>query len=190
MNSRAVPVQRKAASVPWWAVLLGGIVAVILGILLMAWPAATANDLFFVLGVLAIAGGVVALASIFRSRAQWGWRVLAGVLAILFGLALIGQPLFSAYLAAAIILWVLGALFIVVGLVLIIMAFAYAGWAYGIGGALCVILGAAVVLAAAVGPLKAPWIFALAMIAGGILAVVAAFRMRRDGSPATDSPSG
>jgi uncharacterized membrane protein HdeD (DUF308 family) len=183
MNSRAVAVQRKPRSVPWWALLSGGIIVVILGVLLLIFPKTTASYLFLVLGLVVIVGGIIAIASIVRDRALWGWKVLAGVLAILAGLVLTGQPLFSAYLVAAIALWILGALIIIAGLALIIVAFWYSSWAYGAGGALCCILGPALVLVAAVGPLVAPWVFALAAIAAGILAIVYAFRMRREGSP-------
>jgi uncharacterized membrane protein HdeD (DUF308 family) len=176
MNSRAVAVQRKPRSVPWWALLSGGIIVVILGVLLLIFPKTTASYLFLVLGLVAIVGGIIAIASIVRDRALWGWKVLAG-------LVLTGQPLFSAYLVAAIALWILGALIIIAGLALIIVAFWYSSWAYGAGGALCCILGLALVLVAAVGPLVAPWVFALAAIAAGILAIVYAFRMRREGSP-------
>ena len=48
-------------------------------------------------------------------------KLLAGLGAILLGAAIFSQPLLSAYLLAAMVLWILGATVIVGGIVLILM---------------------------------------------------------------------
>jgi uncharacterized membrane protein HdeD (DUF308 family) len=172
-------VQERTESPPWWAVLLAGIVIAAIGVLLIVIPGATATILFWILGIACIIGGIVLIASIWTYRASWAWRLLAGIAAILIGLAIISQPLFSAYLFAAILLWILGAAVIVGGIGLILWAFSYAGWVPGILGVLCMILGGMLVLASAVGPLKAPWAYGIAAVAGGVMAIVSAFRMKQ-----------
>jgi uncharacterized membrane protein HdeD (DUF308 family) len=172
-------VERRTQSLPWWAVLLAGIVLAAIGILLIVTPRTAANGLFLILGTASIIGGIAFFISIWFHRASWVWRLLAGIGAILIGLAIISQPLFSAYLFAAMLLWILGAAVVVGGIGLIIWAFSYAGWVPGILGALCMILGSMLILASTVGPLKAPWAYGIAAIAGGVMASVGAFRMRR-----------
>ena len=172
-------VERRTQSLPWWAVLLAGIVLAVIGVLLIIAPARAATNLFLVLGVACAIGGIVFIASIWADRAGWVWRLLAGLGAILLGAAIFSQPLLSAYLLAAMALWILGAMVIVGGIVLILMAFSYAGWKYGLPGVLCMILGGMLILGSTIGPLKAPWAFGIAAIAGGVAAIIAAFQMKR-----------
>ena len=179
MRSRAAPLQQKPRSVPWWVGLLAGIIAAVIGVLLILSPKTAATYLFWILGIACLTGGVVALGSILFSRASWGWKLLAGIIAIVLGLALISEPLFSAYLLAAMALWILGALVIVAGVVLIIVAFSGVGWWYGILGGLAIVIGALLILGSVIGPLKAPWVFGLAMIVAGIGAIAAALQSRK-----------
>jgi uncharacterized membrane protein HdeD (DUF308 family) len=158
--------------------LVAGILAAIIGVLLVLSPRTTATYLFWILGIACIVGGAVALISILFRRASWGWKLLAGCLALLIGLGLISQPLFSAYLVAAISLWVLGALLLLAGVVLMVPAFSGFGWWLGLLGIAVIGFGALLVLGSVIGPQKAPWIFGVAAIVAGVLAIVAAFRLR------------
>ena len=188
MRSQAVPLPRETRSVPWWVGLVVGILAVVIGVLLILSPTTTANYLFWILGIACLVGGIVALASILFSRVSWGWKLLAGIVAIVLGLALISQPLFSAYLLAAMSLWILGAIVIVGGVVLIIMGFSrFFSWAYAVLGGFVAILGALLILISVVGPQRAPWAFGVAAILAGIGVVAAALQSRKH--PQTTIPS-
>jgi uncharacterized membrane protein HdeD (DUF308 family) len=171
-------VERRTQSLPWWAILLAGAILAVIGGLLIVTPRTGATVLFWILGLTSIVGGIALIASIWFNRASWVWRLLAGSGAILLGLALISQPVFGAYLLAAMILWILGAAVVVGGVFLILQAFSYAGWVRGLLGVLCMLLGGMLILGSTVGPLKAPWAFGIAAVAGGMIAIVSAFRMR------------
>jgi uncharacterized membrane protein HdeD (DUF308 family) len=179
MRSRDVPLPRESRQIPWWTGVLAGVLALTIGVLLILSPKATATYLFWILGAACIVGGVVALISILFSRFAWGWKLLTGLVTIPLGLALISEPLFSAYLLAAIALWILGVLLVVAGTVLIIVAFSGVGWWYGILGGLTMAAGAAVILGSVIGPLKVPWLFGLAFLVGGIGALTAGVRSKR-----------
>jgi uncharacterized membrane protein HdeD (DUF308 family) len=179
MRSRVVPLPQKRRSIPWWVGLLAGIIAAVIGVLLILSPKTTATYLFWILGIACIIGGAVALISVLFNRASWGWKLLAGGIAIILGLGLISQPLFSAYLLAAISLWVLGAVVIVAGVVLMVPAFSHMGWWYGLVGVLAMVIGALLILGSVIGPLKAPWVFGVAAIAAGIAAIVATLQSRK-----------
>jgi uncharacterized membrane protein HdeD (DUF308 family) len=160
--------------------LLAGILAIVIGVLLIVSPQPTATYLFWILGIVCLVGGVVALVSILFSRVSWGWKLLGGMIGIILGLALISQPLFAAYLAAAISLWILGAIVIVAGVVLIIMGFSrFFPWALAIAGVLVVVIGALLVLVSVIGPQKAPWVFGVAAIVAGIGVIAAALQSRK-----------
>jgi uncharacterized membrane protein HdeD (DUF308 family) len=173
-------VERRTQALPWWAVLLAGVILAVLGGLLIVTPKTGAKVSFLILGITCVIAGIALIISIFanRNRAAWVWRLLLGAGAILLGLALVSQPLFGAYLVAAMILWILGAAVVVGGLFLILQAFSYAGWVRGLLGVLCMLLGSMLILGSTAGPLKAPWAFGIAAIAGGVAAIVSAFNMR------------
>ena len=187
MKSFRASGQSKTRNVPWWAILLAGIALVTIGVLLIITPKTAATGLFLVLGALCALGGLGAIGSIAFTRNQWGTRLLAGAGLILLGLGLLSQPLLSAYLVAATILWILGAAVVLVGIFLILQAFSYAGWLRGLLGALCLIIGAMLILGSTIGPLKAPWAYGIAAVAGGIAAIVAAIQQKKRPQPQAPS---
>jgi uncharacterized membrane protein HdeD (DUF308 family) len=88
-----------SASVPWWLLLIQGIAAVILGVLLLAAPAATLVLMIQLLGAYWLVGGVFSLVSMFVDRTNWGWKLLGGIVAILAGLAVLQHPSGAAWLS-------------------------------------------------------------------------------------------
>ena len=188
MRSRTMPMSRPSRSIPWWALLLPGFVVVIIGVLLIVAPRDTATGVFMVLGGAAILGGMIALISLAFNRVMWGYKLFGGLAAILIGLALAGQPLFGAYLLAAAALWILGVGVLLGGVALVIGGLSYASWTPtarakgGLmvgGGVVCLIAGFGIVLGSAMGPLKAPWLYGLAVIAAGVGVIAGGLNMRR-----------
>jgi uncharacterized membrane protein HdeD (DUF308 family) len=179
MKSYGASGQGRSRNVPWWVILLGGGALVVIGVLLIVTPKTAATNLFLVLGAVCVIGGLGLMVSIAFTRPVRAWRLLAGAGLVLLGLALLSQPLLNAYLVAAMILWLLGAAVVVAGIALILQAFSYAGWLRGILGALTVIVGGMLILGSTVGPLKAPWAYGIAAVAGGILAIVTAVRQKQ-----------
>jgi len=109
------------ASAVWWMVLLRGLLAVLFGLVALLTPGIALLTLVFVFGFYALCVAEIAEAFGARRRGTpaWGWTLAAGVLGVLFGIALIVQP------AAGILalLWLLGTFALVVGVVLIVWAF-------------------------------------------------------------------
>jgi uncharacterized membrane protein HdeD (DUF308 family) len=188
MRSNAMTMRPAARAVPWWALLLTGFAVVIIGVLLIVSPRVTATNLFLVLGGVCILGGMIALISLAFNRVMWGYKLFGGLAAILIGLALASQPLFGAYLLAAVALWILGVGVLLGGVALVIGGLSYASWtptargkawlSVGFGG-ICLIAGFGIVLGSAMGPLKAPWLYGLAVIAAGVGVIAGAFKMRQ-----------
>jgi len=188
MRSNAMTTRPAARSVPWWALLLTGFAVVIIGVLLIVSPQVTATDLFLILGGVCILGGMIALISLALNRVAWGYRFGGGIAGILIGLALVSQPLLGAYILAAAALWILGVGVLLGGLALVIGGLSYASWTptargkawLSVGfGVVCLIAGFGIVLGSAMGPLKAPWLYGLAMIAAGVGVIAGGLNMRR-----------
>jgi uncharacterized membrane protein HdeD (DUF308 family) len=172
-------VQQRIEALPWWAVLLLGIAAALIGCFLLVSPKATATDIFRLLGLFFVVAGAQSMIGLVRDRRNWGWKVFAGVLGIIAGLVFLFEPTASAYLGSAIVVWFLGTAAILVGIALIIQGIAYAGWGHTVLGIVALIFGILVILLAALGALTMPWVFGLLAVVGGIFLVVDAVRMRR-----------
>ena len=77
----------------WWVVLLQGIAAIVIGILLFTDPAPTLVTLTLFLGVYWFIGGIFSLVRVFTDGSDWGWHLIAGLLGILAGLAIVRNPM-------------------------------------------------------------------------------------------------
>lgn len=111
----------------WVALLLGGLVGIGVGIVTMFIPVVTATALLAVIAVWAIFMGITEIAAAIRLRkvitGEWMF-VVAGVLAVAFGLLVIFAPLEG---ALAVALWI-GMYAIVSGALLLAFAFRLRNW--------------------------------------------------------------
>jgi uncharacterized membrane protein HdeD (DUF308 family) len=96
-----------------------GIISIIIGIVLLAWPEATVTVLAILLGIDLILLGVAILIGSFAAATSTGGTILGsllGVLAILAGVAVFGRPLQTAAALVVIVgmFWVVGGIIEVV----------------------------------------------------------------------------
>ncbi len=163
----------------WWVVLLQGIAAIVIGILLFTDPAPTLVTLTLFLGVYWFIGGIFSLVRMFTDSSDWGWHLIAGLLGVLAGLAIVRNPLWAAVLVPATLVWVLGIIGVVIGVMTFVQAFRGGGWGPGILGALSIIFGLLLIF----GNVLISGAFLVFMIAGvaivgGIVAVVMSFQIK------------
>lgn len=87
---------------PWWVVLLWGVLALFVGIMLLTTPAITTVVVITFLGAFWFVGGLFTLASIAADKSQMGWKIFLGILNIIIGIVILAKPL---YMTVA-LLWV------------------------------------------------------------------------------------
>ena len=177
-------------SVPWWLVLLEGIAAVIIGILLLTSPGIPMFALVQFIGFFWLIGGIFRIVSIFVESSLWGWKLLAGIVGVLAGLVVLQHPVWSAVLLPAVYVIILGVQGIILGGAGLVMAFRGGGWGTGVLGVLSILLGLVLLVNPLfIGIAVLPFVLGAVALLGGILAIVAAFMMRkgsaetREGSP-------
>jgi uncharacterized membrane protein HdeD (DUF308 family) len=178
MAVRKPTLRQRFQALPWWAVPVAGVAAILLGILLMIAPKNTVTSIMWIAGWLGIVVGAVVVISIPFNRTIWGWKLFAGTLAIIIGLGMRARPLDSAYILSALVVWCLGIGTILTGAALIIQGVAYAGWGRTIPGILSLAFGVVLIFTAVIGALVVPSMFGIAGVVGGILVIVNAFRTR------------
>jgi uncharacterized membrane protein HdeD (DUF308 family) len=95
----------------WWLFLLRGIVAIVFGVLALAWPGATLVLLTAFVAAYALVDGIVALMYAFQLRPmfdRWWVLLIQGLISAAFGvLAFINPTLSVAYIVIMVSLWML-----------------------------------------------------------------------------------
>jgi uncharacterized membrane protein HdeD (DUF308 family) len=116
----------------------------------------------------------------FLDHSAWGWKLFTGILSILAGIVVLRHPIASAVAIPAILVLLLGIQGLIVGVISVVMAFRGGGWSTGILGALSILFGLILILnyANLATVLTFIWVVAILAIAGGIVQIVQAFRLR------------
>ena len=93
---------------PWWAILIAGIVALIFGCVIIAWPLMSLYYLKIFFGLFAIIIGLVAMIRSFtliKKTKTWWIMLLEGILGIIIGICVFAWPvstlIFIVYFIAA-----------------------------------------------------------------------------------------
>ena len=168
----------RRGTLPWWLILVEGVIAAFLGFILLLAPGATLVFLIQVLGLYLFVAGVFRIVGIFTDASGWGWKLLAGVLSILAGLLVLEHPLWSSVLVPTVLVFFVGFLSILQGAAGLVVAFQGGSWGVGILSVLGVIFGLILVINPLIGVAGLSWVLGFFMLVGGIGAVVQAFGMR------------
>ncbi|MGH3148054.1 MAG: HdeD family acid-resistance protein [Rubrobacter sp.] len=168
----------RGETLPWWLVLAEGVVVALLGLVLLVAPGASLVFLFWLLGVYLLVAGVLRVVGIFLDASSWGWKLAAGVLCLVAGLAILSDPLWGTALASAWLVILVGFLAVLQGAAGLIVAFRGGGWGMGALSVLGILLGLFLVINPLIGAAALTLILAIFMLVGGVGAVIQAFRMR------------
>ena len=95
----------------WWSYVLRGILALVFGILFLAYPGATLRTFIILIGVLLIIDGVINLIRsvvfVFRKE-PWGWTLVWGMAGLLIGLIFVNHTDFTlGFVAILVGIWVI-----------------------------------------------------------------------------------
>lgn len=164
---------------PWWLVLIEGIALIVLGLLFLAKPGMTTLVLVQFLGIYWLVAGVFRIISIFLDRAMWGWKLFAGILGIIAGLIVVRNPLWSTVILGNTLIVLVGIMSIVIGAISLWRAFKGAGWGEGILGAVSILFGILLLANVWLFTFSLPWTLGLLSIIGGVLAIWAAFQVKK-----------
>ena len=178
-------VQFETRQNPWWLLLLGGILNIIVGILLLTSPA-TAIVLVWVLGLYWVIQGIFTLIGMFVDHSAWGWKLFVGIIGIIAGIMVMRgislAPVGTTMLITNIFVLILGIQGLIAGAVMLVMAFKGGGWGMGILAVLSIIFG--IVLILAYGELGTArvliWVVGIFAVGGGIVQIFQGFRQRKE----------
>jgi uncharacterized membrane protein HdeD (DUF308 family) len=169
---------------PWWLTLMNGILALIIGAVLLWAPAKTKVEtyqlLVFFLGFFWLFEGILDIVLIFVDHSMWGWKLFIGIISILAGGVILMYPVAAALALPKIFVLVLGIWGLMYGIILLVMAFRGGGWGAAILGILGIIFGIILIVnytAPGMG-LTMIWTAAIFGVIGGVIMIFQAFRAR------------
>jgi uncharacterized membrane protein HdeD (DUF308 family) len=171
---------RTGDALPWGVVLVEGIVLALLGLVLLVAPGASLVFLVWLLGIYLLIAGIFRIIGIFLDSSSWGWKLAAGILCLIAGVAILTNPLWSTTVASTWLVILVGFLAMLQGAAGLVVAFQGGGWGMGALSVLGVLLGLFLVINPLMGVATLTFILAIVMLIGGVGAVVQAFRMRRE----------
>lgn len=163
---------------PWWLILIEGVALLIIGLLLITAPGTTLSVLVQILGIYWLVKGIFNIVSIFINSAMWGWKLFAGIIGVLAGLAVIRHPLYATILVPSVYAILLGITALIAGVINLFQAFKGAGWATGLLGGLNILFGALLLANPILGAATLVLILAVLALIGGIAAIIGAFQLR------------
>jgi len=165
---------------PWWLVLMSGILNLIVGILLLTNPGKTTIALVWTLGLFWLIQGIFTLVAMFEDHSAWGWKLFMGIIGILAGIMVMRHPIASAVTIPMFLVLILGIQGLISGVISLILAFKGGGWGAGILGALSVIFGIILIMnyASLAAVVTLIWVVAIFAVVGGIVQIIQAFQQR------------
>ena len=128
----------------WWSFLIRGIIAVALGIILLAWCGATVKTFIVIFGLFVLVDGLV---NVIRSivlatrKQRWGWTLVGGLIGFLIGAIILAHQEF----ALAFVVILVGIWAVIMGIAELAIAFDMPPMSgrglVGLSGVLSLILG-------------------------------------------------
>ncbi|MCX6001521.1 MAG: DUF308 domain-containing protein [Chloroflexi bacterium] len=167
----------------WWLIALRGLVALILGIIMLAMqPVVAAAFLVIFIGAYALVDGIFALAVGIINRPPHrdrGWLITEGIIGVLAGIAILASPL----LAGVFIMYFIAFWAIFTGL----MEFVFAigqwkqipdAWLILLNGIFSVALGTLILVNVAVGATLIVLMIAIYLVIFGVLLIAMGFSLK------------
>lgn len=169
-------------AIHWWAVVLRGIVAVIFGLFVLAWPGITLVLLLLFFAIYAVVDGLLSLVAAVGARETpnrlWA-LLLVGIAGIVAGIVAFSYPIAT----VQVLLFIVGAWAIVIGALQVWTAIAAPSevgvrWLWGVAGALSVLFGILLFSHPVAGALAVAWMIGFYALFFGFTLIGLGLQMR------------
>lgn len=169
----------------WWAVALRGVIAILFGVIALAWPGLTLEILVLFFGAYALVDGIFAMIAAFTNRSghdKWWVLLLEGLVGIAAGIITFFRP----GLATLVLVYVISFWAIVTGILEIAAAIQLrkeirGEWMLALSGIVSLFLGVSLFLFPAAGALTLTWLIGAYAILFGAMWLGLSLRLRKHG---------
>jgi len=110
-------IKKKDESSFWQLLIEDGVLQVIVGIILLAWPGLTPNIIMIIMGIWMIFGGIIQFIIANRYKDSLGQRNFRGVITVILGLVIVFNP----SIGVRIFTMIIGALSLIYGIYMVLL---------------------------------------------------------------------
>jgi len=176
----------------WWLVALQAVVAIIFGLVIIAWPQLSLAIFVYLFGAFVVVYGIFTMGLAFsRRKASVGWWIilLGGFFIMIVGIVTFVYPHVTAqFLAYPVAIWAL-----LVGIIELVHAFSPAvsvahRWLVALGGLLSLLLGVFLFVRPGSGILSLTWLIGAFCIVYGVLLLIRVMFPGKAASISSDVP--
>jgi len=164
---------------PWWLVLLWGLLSLLIGILFLTTPFMTIIILIAFMGAYWLVSGFFTLGSLAVDKTNMGLKIFLSVMNILAGLVILLSPLYSAAFILGFFAIFIGFWGLFYGAVHLFQAYKTKDGGNGVLGIICMIFGIIILIRPLFTAELIPFILGVFAIVSGIAAVIAAFQVKK-----------
>jgi uncharacterized membrane protein HdeD (DUF308 family) len=165
----------------WWLIVARGVLALVVGILALFWPAPTNLVLVLLFGIFSIVDGIFAIAVGTASRGffkRWWALLLEGITGFAIGVLIFYWP----DVTTLVLLCFIAVRAVITGFLEILAAIDFRQvfpeeWTMIIGGMLSVLLGIWLFVFPAEGTVSLAWLISMYAIIAGLIELIFAFRL-------------
>jgi uncharacterized membrane protein HdeD (DUF308 family) len=170
----------------WWVPVLRGVVGILFGFLVFAYPRTAVEVFVYLFGAYALIDGVIALAFAFDVSRGRGWLLLSGIAGIATGILTFMYPSTT----AVALVYIVAAWAIITGIFEVVAAFEWRQvladtWMLGFAGVLSIILGVLLFSSPGAGLLAWAWLIGIYAIVYGVLYIATGIRLKSFPPPLT-----
>jgi uncharacterized membrane protein HdeD (DUF308 family) len=170
---------------PWWLVMVWGLLSFIIGIMFLTTPGVTTILLITFMGAYWLVGGLFTLGSVLVDKTNMGLKIFLAVVNIFAGILILLYPLYSTVFILAFFAIFIGFWGCFIGAAHLYQAFTTKDAGNGVLGIVSLIFGLIILIFPLLAAELIPLIVGVFAIASGVAAVIAAFQVRKiSASPA------
>ncbi len=170
----------------WWLIVLRGVVAVVFGLLAVAWPEITVLALALLWGIYVLADGIsAAMIGVAGTGQERALHLGIGALGVLTGvLALVWPGITAMVLLVVIAVWAIIAGIMQIAAAVRLRRVIQREWFLAVSGVVSLVLGLLLIVQPAEGAIALVIAIATFVIAWGVVLIVLGFRLRALGARA------
>ncbi len=119
--ARAKDIDKKILARPWWEMVIGGILIMVMGIIAMVYPDITIGIIILLFGAILLVEGIFLIIGSFAVKAEdpmWVMLLIGGIISLIIGAAILAWP----DITAKLVLWLFAIWAIVVGMINLVWA--------------------------------------------------------------------
>lgn len=164
---------------PWWLVLLWGLLSLIIGIMFLATPGITTVLLITFLGAYWLVGGFFTLGSLAVDKTNMGLKIFLSIVNILAGIIILLYPLYSTLFIISFFAIFIGFWGLFIGIVHLFHAFKTKDGGNALLGLISMIFGFIILVFPFFAAELIPLIIGVFAVASGIAAIIASFQVKK-----------